>query len=47
MEHLPALDTLPAFHKLALGDVTPHHSLAILGNARESIDAMRKLLSGQ
>jgi HD-like signal output (HDOD) protein len=46
MEHLPALDTVPAFNKLALGQLTPRHSLAILDNARESIESMQRLLSG-
>jgi HD-like signal output (HDOD) protein len=47
MEHLPALDSVPAFRKLALGQLTPRHSLAILDNARESIEAMQRLLSGE
>ena len=47
MEHLPALDTVPAFHKLALGQLTPRHSLAILDHARESIETMQRLLSGE
>ena len=47
MECLPRLDTVPAFHKLALGQLTPRHSLAILENAKESIQALQALLSGE
>jgi HD-like signal output (HDOD) protein len=46
MHNLPRLDLIPAFHKLALGKLTPRHSLEILDNAKEEIDEIRQLLSG-
>ena len=41
----PRLDLVPAFHKLALGKLTPRHSLGILENAKQSIRELRTLLS--
>lgn len=46
MQQLPRLDLVPAFHKLTLGKLTPGHSLALLENARESIQELKSLLSG-
>jgi HD-like signal output (HDOD) protein len=45
MQHLPRLDLIPAFHKLALGKLTPRHSLAILDNAKDEIEEIRQLLA--
>jgi HD-like signal output (HDOD) protein len=46
MQQLPRLDLVPAFHKLALGRLTPRHSIAVLENAKESIRELEKLLTG-
>ncbi|MCG7924393.1 MAG: HDOD domain-containing protein [Candidatus Thiodiazotropha taylori] len=45
MARLPRLDLVPAFHKLALGKLTPRHSIGILENAREQIRELRDLLA--
>ncbi|MCU7904702.1 MAG: HDOD domain-containing protein [Candidatus Thiodiazotropha sp. (ex Epidulcina cf. delphinae)] len=45
MNRLPRLDLVPAFHKLALGKLTPRHSIGILENAREQIRELRELLA--
>ncbi|MES9939967.1 MAG: HDOD domain-containing protein [Candidatus Thiodiazotropha sp. 6PLUC2] len=45
MVKLPRLDLVPAFHKLALGKLTPRHSIGILENAREQIRELRNLLA--
>lgn len=45
MAKLPRLDLVPAFHKLALGKLTPQHSLNILENARERVHELRELLT--
>jgi HD-like signal output (HDOD) protein len=45
MAKLPRLDLVPAFHKLALGKLTPHHSIGILENAKEQIRELRELLA--
>ncbi|MEJ2404488.1 MAG: HDOD domain-containing protein [Candidatus Thiodiazotropha sp.] len=44
MGRLPRLDLVPAFHKLALGKLTPRHSIQILDNAKDQIREMRELL---
>jgi len=44
MAQLPRIDLLPAFHKLALGRLTPRHSIGILENSRAQIEALRGLL---
>lgn len=46
MQKLPRMDLVPAFHKLALGRLTPRHSVGILENAKESIKGLQSLLSG-
>jgi HD-like signal output (HDOD) protein len=46
MQNLPRMDLVPAFHKLALGRLTPRHSLGILDNAKENIKELQTLLSG-
>ncbi|MEN8177956.1 MAG: HDOD domain-containing protein [Pseudomonadota bacterium] len=46
MRQLPRLDLVPAFHKLALGRLTPRHSIGILENAKEQIRELQSLLSG-
>jgi HD-like signal output (HDOD) protein len=45
MQSLPRLDLVPAFHKLALGRLTPRHSIGLLENAREQIHELRELLA--
>jgi len=45
MESLPRLDLVPAFHKLALGKLTPRHSIGIMDNAKEHIRELRALLA--
>ncbi|MET0067849.1 MAG: HDOD domain-containing protein [Candidatus Thiodiazotropha sp.] len=44
MNRLPRLDLVPAFHKLALGKLTPRHSIDILDNAKDQIRELRDLL---
>jgi HD-like signal output (HDOD) protein len=46
MQQLPRLDLVPAFHKLALGNLTPRYSLQILENARHNIQELQSLLAG-
>jgi HD-like signal output (HDOD) protein len=46
MQQLPRLDLVPAFHKLALGRLTPRYSLQILEHARQNIQALQTLLAG-
>jgi HD-like signal output (HDOD) protein len=45
MQSLPRLDLIPAFHKLALGKLTPRHSIGLLENAKEQIREMREMLA--
>jgi HD-like signal output (HDOD) protein len=45
MSSLPRLDLVPAFHKLALGKLTPRHSIGLLENAKEQIREMREMLA--
>lgn len=45
MRHLPRLDLVPAFHKLALGKLTPTHSSVILDEAEKSIQEVQALLN--
>ncbi len=47
MQQLPRLDLVPAFHKLALGKLTPRFSLHILENAKQNIQELQVLLSGK
>jgi HD-like signal output (HDOD) protein len=47
MQQLPRLDLVPAFHKLALGKLTPRFSLHILENAKQNIQELQALLSGK
>lgn len=42
---LPRVDTIPAFSKLAHGELTPHHSLAILEQAEADVREVRALIS--
>lgn len=41
---LPRIDTVPAFQKLALGQLTPRHSIGILEHAAKDIDEVERLL---
>lgn len=45
MSSLPRLDLVPAFHKLALGKLTPRHSIGVLEHARDHIRELRELLA--
>jgi HD-like signal output (HDOD) protein len=45
MHSLPRLDLIPAFHKMALGQLTPRHSIGLLENAKEQIREMREMLA--
>jgi HD-like signal output (HDOD) protein len=45
MQSLPRLDLVPAFHKLALGQLTPRHSIGLLENAKEQIRELREMLA--
>jgi HD-like signal output (HDOD) protein len=45
MKKLPRLDLVPAFHKLALGQLTPRHSIILLESAKEQIRELREMLS--
>ncbi|MET0069840.1 MAG: HDOD domain-containing protein [Candidatus Thiodiazotropha sp.] len=45
MYSLPRLDLVPAFHKLALGKLTPRHSIGIIDNAKDQIRELRELLA--
>ncbi len=45
MRTLPRLDLVPAFHKLALGKLTPRHSIGILDNAKEQVRELHELLA--
>jgi hypothetical protein len=45
MRDLPRLDLIPAFHKLALGKLTPRHSIGILENAKDQIKELREMLA--
>jgi HD-like signal output (HDOD) protein len=43
--HLPRIDEIPAFAKLAKGELTPHHSLAVLEAAEADVREVRGLIS--
>jgi HD-like signal output (HDOD) protein len=45
MSTLPRLDLVPAFHKLALGKLTPRHSIGVLEHAKERIRELREMLA--
>ncbi len=45
MSGLPRIDLVPAFHKLALGKLTPRHSIGLLENAKEQIRELREMLA--
>jgi HD-like signal output (HDOD) protein len=45
MQSLPRLDLVPAFHKLALGQLTPRYSIALLEKAKEQIRELREMLA--
>lgn len=42
---LPRIDEVPAFHKLALGQLSPDLSLAVVEEARQQIDELKSLLT--
>jgi len=44
MRHLPNIDQVPAFAKLAHGELSPRMSLAILDNAHEEIQQVKRTL---
>ncbi|MGB5451903.1 MAG: HDOD domain-containing protein [Sedimenticolaceae bacterium] len=43
---LPRVDTVPAFFKLAHGELSPHHSLGILEEAEEDVREVHALIAG-
>lgn len=43
--NLPPIDRIPAFYKLALGQLTPRHSLGVIENASKEIDEVERLLN--
>lgn len=45
IRQLPRMDLVPAFHKLALGKLTPTHSSVILDEAEKSIQEVQALLN--
>jgi HD-like signal output (HDOD) protein len=45
-KHLPRVDMIPAFAKLAHGELSPHKSLAILEEAEADVAEIRALISG-
>lgn len=45
MSQLPRLDLVPAFHKLALGHLSPRMSIAILDQSEKDIQAVEALLN--
>lgn len=44
MSQLPRLDLVPAFHKLALGRLTPELSIVVLDQSKKDIQAVEQLL---
>ena len=42
---LPRIDTVPAFFKLAHGELTPRHSLSVLDQAEEDVREVHALIS--
>jgi len=42
---LPPIDQVPAFEKLALGQLTPQHSIGVLENAAKDIEEIERMLS--
>ncbi len=44
MAELPRMDLVPAFHKMALGRLTPEHSISVLDKAKQEIRAIEQLL---
>jgi HD-like signal output (HDOD) protein len=45
MKNLPRIDLVPAFHKLALGKLTPRLSVVILDQSSKDIDSVQHLLN--
>ncbi|MDD3518942.1 MAG: HDOD domain-containing protein [Chromatiales bacterium] len=45
MQHLPRINEVPAFGKLALGKLTPQLSIHLLDDAKDDITAVRRLLT--
>ena len=41
---LPRIDTIPAFFKLARGELTPRHSLSVLEAAEADVREVRALI---
>ncbi|OZG71961.1 signal transduction protein [Hahella sp. CCB-MM4] len=41
---IPQMDQIPAFHKLALGELSPQRSLQVMQMAREEIEGMQSIL---
>ena len=41
---LPPIDSIPAFHKMALGQLTPRHSIGVLDHAAKDIAEVERIL---
>ncbi|MCP4043694.1 MAG: HDOD domain-containing protein [Gammaproteobacteria bacterium] len=46
LESIPQIDSIPAYQKLSLGELTPQQNVRILGDAKDEIMEMRRLLLG-
>lgn len=46
MQHLPKMNTLPAFHKLPLGEVSLRFSLTLLDEAKDHVAELQRAISG-
>ena len=46
MDSLPRVDSLPAFHKLTVSELTPDLSLQVLQEAQQELTDLRRLLQG-
>ena len=44
MAEIPRIDTVPAFHKMALGEMGPGMSLRVMDEAKDEINAMQQVL---
>jgi HD-like signal output (HDOD) protein len=42
---IPRIDTVPAFQKMAVGDLSPRMSLKVMDEAEEEINGMQQLLN--
>jgi hypothetical protein len=45
MHKVPRIDQVTAYHKLPLGELSPHMSLVLLDEAGQDIEEVRELLA--